>query len=177
MQSRCSCSPFLLVVGLFSFSAALHGGDARTANVYRLQNEQAIQVDGILDEAIWHQHETIGELIQAIPRSGEEPTERTDVRMAFDDNAVYIAVHCFDRLPEGIVAQEMSRDARLFNDDYIQLLLDTFHDGRNAYCFLTNPLGDARGRPNHGERPPRHELGQRLVRAGPGRRRRLDGRV
>ncbi|MDA0205055.1 MAG: carbohydrate binding family 9 domain-containing protein [Acidobacteria bacterium] len=141
MQSLSSCSPFLLVVGLFSFSATLHGGDARTAKVYRLQDEQTIQVDGILDEAIWQQHETIGELIQAIPRSGEEPSERTDVRVAYGDNAVYIAVHCFDRLPEEIVAQEMSRDATLFNDDYIQLLLDTFHDGRNAYYFQTNPLG------------------------------------
>lgn len=130
-----------MIAGLFSFSFALYGGDARTAHAHRLENEEIILVDGILDESIWQEQETIGELIQAIPRSGEEPTERTDVRVAYDANTIYIAIHCFDALPDRIVAQEMIRDARLFYDDYVQLMLDTFHDGRNAYYFQTNALG------------------------------------
>ena len=141
MRSQSRFSLLAAVVGWFVFSLALYAGDARRTTVYHMQDEETIQLDGILDERIWREQPTIGGFIQAEPRSGEDPSEQTEVRVAYDENALYIAVHCFDSSPEKILAREMSRDARMFYDDNIQILIDTFDDGRNAYYFQTNALG------------------------------------
>ena len=141
MRSQSRFRLFAAVAGWFVFSLALYAGDARRTTVYHLQDGETIQLDGYLNERIWREQPTIGGFIQAEPRPGEDPSEQTEVRVAYDENALYIAVHCFDSSPEKILAREMSRDARLFNDDNIQILIDTFDDGRNAYYFQTNALG------------------------------------
>ncbi len=102
---------------------------------------EQIRIDGILNEAVWREGPTIGELVQTEPRPGEPPSEPTEIRLSFDQQALYIAVYCLDSLPEALVAKQMSRDARLFSDDNIEILIDTFHDRRNAYFFSTNPIG------------------------------------
>jgi hypothetical protein len=54
---------------------------------------------------------------------------------------LYIAVICYDRDGAGILASDRRRDSTLANDDMLSLVIDTFHDHRNAYLFRTNPLG------------------------------------
>ena len=68
-------------------------------------------------------------------------SEATRVWVAYTKDALYIAVRCDDRQPDRIVATEMLRDGFLMSDDNIEIVLDTFHDRRNAYYFATNPAG------------------------------------
>ncbi len=98
-------------------------------------------MDGILDEPVWRETDDIGEFIQNVPHSGEPPTEATQVWLAYSKDALYIAVRCHDRSPRQIVATEMRRDADLDDNDNIEIILDTYHDHRNAYYFATNPAG------------------------------------
>ncbi|MCP5115421.1 MAG: carbohydrate binding family 9 domain-containing protein, partial [bacterium] len=114
-------------------------GDARQATVFRVI--EAVRLDGVLDDDVWREAKAIGDFVQAEPHAGEPPTEATQVQLAFSEDALYIAVRCFDSAPETILATEMVRDARLYFDDSIELLLDTFHDRRNGYYFATNPAG------------------------------------
>lgn len=102
-----------------------------------------VRVDGRLDEEAWARAELISDFIQQEPRVGEPVTERTEVRVLVDDEALYFGVRCFDRDPSGIIARELRRDqSRSFApEDQFDIVLDTFHDHRNAYHFGINPLG------------------------------------
>jgi len=128
----------VLAAGLL-VAAGLEAGDARRADAVRVQEN--IRVDGVLDEAVWQQAPTIGDFVQSEPNPGQPPSEQTEVRVAYTDSALFIAVYSKDSEPGRILATEMARDGALYNDDNIQILIDTFDDGRNAYYFQTNPLG------------------------------------
>lgn len=100
-----------------------------------------IHLDGILDETAWLEPPSISSLTQVEPRPGEPPTEATRVWLAYTKDALYVAVRCEDRNPKQIVLTKMQRDSWLMDNDNIELVLDTYHDHRNAYFFSTNPAG------------------------------------
>lgn len=100
-----------------------------------------IRVDGRLDEAAWEQADVADDFIQQEPRVGQPMTERTEVRVLLDEAAIYFGVVCFDSEPARIIARELRRDNSLGGDDRFEIVLDTFHDHRNAFHFVINPLG------------------------------------
>ena len=100
-----------------------------------------IDIDGLLNEPDWKGMPLISNLTQVEPRSGEAPSEATKVWIAYSKDALYIAVQCDDSNPSQIVATEMRRDAMLMDNDNIEIILDTYHDHRNAYFFSTNAVG------------------------------------
>ena len=114
-------------------------GPTRSAKVTRVTS--TIAVDGSLDEAPWRRAPTIGELVQRIPRAGTKPTMRTDVRLLYDQNNLYVGVMCYDPEPDRVLASEMQRDAQMRADDRVSIILDTFGDQSNAFYFSTNPNG------------------------------------
>ncbi|MAF64853.1 MAG: hypothetical protein CMJ84_04245 [Planctomycetes bacterium] len=103
-------------------------------------------IDGLLDDALWQSCEPLTGLRQVEPVAGGDPSETTDVRIACDSRALYLAIRCNDRDPAGIRATQRMRDARLNPDDRIELLFDTFLDRRNAFWFQVGAggsIGDA----------------------------------
>ncbi|MFQ5663434.1 MAG: DUF5916 domain-containing protein [Terriglobia bacterium] len=78
--------------------------------------------------------------IQRAPSDGQPSTQRTEVYLGYDDKNLYVVFVCFDNEPEKIRARMMPRE-RVFGDDIVEVMLDTFHDRRRAYGFLTNPFG------------------------------------
>ena len=111
----------------------------RSAVVTAITSE--IVIDGSLDEAAWRQAPTIGDLVQRIPVAGAAPTERTEVRLLYDEDNLYIGVMCHDTEPDRVLASQMARDASLNADDRLAIVLDTFRDQSNAFHFATNPAG------------------------------------
>ncbi len=105
-----------------------------------LLNEK-ITLDGAMNEAVWSRATSLGEILQREPKPGISATERTEVKMFADKNHLYIGVICHDSEPDKVVGTQMARDAELEVDDSIAILLDTFHDRRNAFYFATNPAG------------------------------------
>ena len=127
------------IVFVFAFSVQLHAEEIPDAVVRKISEE--IKVDGVLEESAWKEPPSIGNFTQVEPRPFESPTEQTKVWLAYEKDALYIAVLCEDRNPERIVATEMGRDGMLEDDDSIEIVLDTYHDRRNAYYFSTNSVG------------------------------------
>lgn len=127
------------LLAVFIITTACRAGDARHAKAIR--TTEHIVIDGVLDEQTWTQNPDIGPFVEREPRSGAEPTEQTKVWVAYDNNALYIAVRCLDDHPEKIVAKQMIRDGRMRDDDQLEVLIDTFNDGHSAYYFATNPAG------------------------------------
>jgi hypothetical protein len=129
----------LCLLLLLAAAAPLCAGDAREASAIRIS--EPVKLDGVLNERVWRENPTIGDFVQAEPRSGEPPSEATKVWVAYTKDALYIAARCDDRQLGRIVVTEMARDGSLTGNDSIELVLDTFHDRRNGYYFATNPAG------------------------------------
>ena len=98
-------------------------------------------IDGILDEPFWLEIEPVTDFRQRVPVDGAPSSERTELRVAFDDNNLYFAVVLHDSDPSGIRRSILHREGRIDQDDNIRIGLDTYHDRRNAYIFEINPFG------------------------------------
>jgi hypothetical protein len=109
--------------------------------IHALRVTEAIKIDGKLSELAWSQAEVANDFRQQEPTEGSPATEKTEVRLLFDEKNIYISIHAFDAEPSHINARELVRDADFSNDDTIAILLDTYHDRRNAYRFTVNPRG------------------------------------
>jgi hypothetical protein len=136
----------LLVCCLRSSEASASGSGGRglpdeLAKAVLTRTTSHISIDGVLDEPDWKSAPTVGEILQREPHQGEAASERTEVRLIYDGQNLYIGVICFDSDPKRIIGTQMSRDADLSADDRIEILIDSFHDRRNAFYFATNPLG------------------------------------
>src|SRR5207244_5686531 len=77
---------------------------------------------------------------QERPTEGAPASERTEVRVLFDDKNIYFGIRAFDSEAAHINARDLVRDSNFPNDDKVEILLDTYHDGRNAFRFAVNPL-------------------------------------
>jgi len=98
------------------------------------------RIDGRLDDPVWAAAEPVTQLAQQTPNDGDSATERTEVRVAYDDDALYVAARMFDREPGRIDARLGRRDAGTQSDDF-EVAIDSYHDHRTAFFFQTNPLG------------------------------------
>ena len=100
-----------------------------------------INIDGLLNEPDWLEAQPVGEILQRDPHPGEKATEKTELKLLYDDENLYIGVSCYDSEPHKVIGTQMERDADLSADDRIEILIDSFHDRHNAFYFSTNPLG------------------------------------
>ena len=135
-----------LLVFVYGLSAACvwaqteSGQDLVRSHAVEIISDE-VTIDGILDEAVWKSTSTIGDLIQREPKTGQAPSERTEVYLLRDANHLYIGIEAYDSEPDKMVGSNMTRDASTRSQDTLQIILDTFHDQRNAYYFATNPSG------------------------------------
>ncbi|MGD8278361.1 MAG: DUF5916 domain-containing protein [Gemmatimonadota bacterium] len=104
-----------------------------------VRTDEAIVLDGRLDESLWAASPSAPRLTQTDPDEGAPPTERSDVRIAFDADALYIGAFLYDRGP--IKTRLARRDASPFDADWFAVSLDTYHDHLTAYRFGVNPSG------------------------------------
>ena len=98
-------------------------------------------LDGRLDEAVWEAATPATEFVQIEPVLGAAPSEATEVRVLYDADNLYIGARLYDHDPAHIVRNVMVRQPRLFGEDRLHVILDTFHDRRNGYYFEVNPNG------------------------------------
>ncbi|MGE0552489.1 MAG: DUF5916 domain-containing protein [Gemmatimonadales bacterium] len=98
-------------------------------------------IDGRLDDSVWTMGEVLGDFRQREPREGAPATERTEVRLLTDGEALYVGAWLYDRNPGGIVPGEKLRDVTLSNSDYFAIIFDTYFDRQNGFVFGTTPAG------------------------------------
>jgi hypothetical protein len=99
------------------------------------------RIDGKLDEPVWQEANLLENFVQIEPESGKLAVEKTEVRVGYDSDNIYFGVRCYDSQPNRLVAGSRSADAYLAADDTISIILDTFHDRRNGFLFILNPIG------------------------------------
>src|SRR5437016_12785953 len=109
--------------------------------VHTIRTTDPIKIDGTLDEPSWSLVQPATDFLQQQPNEGAPASERTEVRVLFDDKNIYFGIRAFDSDAKHINARELVRDADFSNDDSVSIVLDTYHDRRNGFRFVVNPLG------------------------------------
>jgi len=130
-----------LALTLACLPAVLHAQtpQARTGSA-AVTNTPPI-IDGRLTDAAWRSATVLADFTQREPQEGRAVSERTEVRLLTDGEALYVGAWLYDRDATGMVAGEKIRDVTLTNSDYFGILLDTYKDRQNGFLFATTPAG------------------------------------
>jgi hypothetical protein len=101
------------------------------------------KIDGVLDEAFWQKAPRSGGFTQFQPNEGEPASESTFVRVAYDDEALYVGLEMYDSEPDKIINRLTRRD-RWIEGDIVHVMFDSHHDHQTAYCFSLYASGTQR---------------------------------
>ena len=116
--------------------------------------DQSPKIDGELDEAAWQKAPAATDFIQNFPNYGIPALAKTEVRILYDNSAIYIGAYLYDQ-PDLIEKQLTARDEELQkNVDYFSVFLDTYNDKQNGFQFLVTSMNvqtDARLGPGLGD--------------------------
>ena len=121
-------------------SAQTQTQSAPRSTATAVRKDGAILIDGRLDEPAWAKAPVSKQFTQSYPNPGR-PDTTTQVRVLYDDDAIYVGVRALDPHPDSIAAQLARRDASGIYSDWIHVIIDSYHDRRTAFRFTVNPKG------------------------------------
>jgi len=116
-------------------------GDTPVLRALRLELGEELTIDGSLDEDAWQRAQPTADFRQSEPQTGTAATERTEVRIVFNSDSLYIGVALYDSEPNNLLGNQMVRDGALSADDRFMWMLDPFFDQSSGYFFEINPAG------------------------------------
>lgn len=131
---------FLLLFGSPFFCIAQSEGPLRLPAI---RTQQKIKIDGLLSEPAWKDAAVMNNLIEFRPKIGapEDPANRTETYLMYDDEGIYFAGYCHERNKDSIISELRGRDGFGAND-YIGIIFDTYHDKINAFEYFVTPLNE-----------------------------------
>ena len=100
----------------------------------------APRLNGKGTDPAWQRAPVIDQFLEYEPNSGAQPRFRTELRVLYDDKYLYVLGRMYDPAPDSIVSLLSRRDVRT-ESEQLKLVIDSYHDGRTAYQFATNPAG------------------------------------
>ncbi len=148
MKKFCTVFVLQIVVALttvFAFEPADEDSSSSSPPVQQRKIVEAVRtttplmVDGLLNEEIWQRPGITG-FTQKDPNEGMEATQKTEVWVAYDDAALYVAARMYDTSPDSIVSRIGRRDADI-NADWFYVGIDSYHDRRSGFFFGVYPSG------------------------------------
>jgi hypothetical protein len=135
----------VLVAGAPAFAAEPPPGpEYHSARATRIEASQAPIIDGDLTDPIWANADVIDGFHQESPNVGEPSTERTVVRVLYDEDNLYISIYAYDERPDDIVVRAMARDGDMAVSDNLRVMLDPGPTRRNGYSFQVSAAGGRR---------------------------------
>ena len=113
------------------------------ATVRAVRLVEPLRLDGALDEPVYRDVPSLSDFIQTEPDEGALATEKSEAWVLFDDSHFYISFRCWAADPEAeLVANDMRRDSYgVASGEFVDLIFDTFYDGRNSVNLTVNPIG------------------------------------
>jgi hypothetical protein len=97
-------------------------------------------LDGRTDDPAWASAQVIDQFLEYDPNEGKESRFKTEVRVTYDDRYLYVLARMYDPAPDSIVSALSRRDVRT-NSEQLKLVIDSYHDKKTAFQFITNPAG------------------------------------
>jgi len=115
-------------------------GGPPSVTAVRVPEQPTLDGD-VLGDPVWQQAVPVSSFWQERPDEGEPASERTEVRLVYTADTLFIGVVCYDREPDAIIVSDSRRDAPLDDTDSFQVIFDTYRDNLNGFVFGTNPAG------------------------------------
>lgn len=110
--------------------------------VVAFKTDTSVVIDGSLDEAVWQYAAVVSDFGEIDPVQGGVPRQSTIVKLLYNKDYLYVAAICRDSVGRrGLRVPNFQRDFNPPDHDHIAILIDEFHDARNAMAFLVNPYG------------------------------------
>jgi hypothetical protein len=128
----------LLVLVLLTAKAQDDYVEKKIYNTKKI-SEQTPRIDGLIDDQAWNIVEWSGGFIQRSPNDGEAPSQKTEFKILYDDNNLYILIRAFDTEPEKIVERKSRRDG--LDGDWVEVNIDSYFDKRTAFSFTASVSG------------------------------------
>lgn len=129
----------LILILLISIGAETSFSQTALRSINALRVEQAPKIDGNLNDSCWTFAEIAGDLIQNQLSPGSPSYKKTEVKITYDDDAIYIGAMLYDS-PDSILGELSTRDNEA-NADLFGVLFDTYNDDINAYGFFLTGAG------------------------------------
>jgi hypothetical protein len=140
----------VLLASLAATAPALAQTQARDFTTYRpstpathIAASEAPNIDGDISDAVWKKAPLIDEFYQLEPNEGRPTTDRTEVRVLYDENNIYFSIMAYED-PKIILGRVKSRDGNIDVDDVFRVYLDPNMTRRNGYEFEVSPVGARR---------------------------------
>ncbi len=126
---------------ILMFCILLYGYGFATLRLNIYQTDKGPVVDGKLNDSVWEKATFFDNFKMVEPKTGVEPSERTELKILTTKSALYLGIRCFDRDSSKISITTLDYDNKNRASDVIKILLDPFLDRRNAYIFFVNAGG------------------------------------
>jgi len=131
---------FAVIILISSFTANALNNDKKSLEVTKVS--ESPKVDGILNETAWKNASVANDFLQYEPYNGKEPSLPTEVKIIYDDQAIYFGATMYDSNPDSIIKDLGVRDSFTgLNSDLFTVLISTFNDGVNAVEFMVSASG------------------------------------
>ncbi|MEO5817506.1 MAG: DUF5916 domain-containing protein [Gemmatimonadaceae bacterium] len=105
-----------------------------------VRTSESVVLDGRLDEGAWRTAPRTSAFTQTDPGDGAQPSERTEIAIIYDENAIYVGARMFSA--RGTVSSRLGRrDSELNDSDWLTVVFDSYHDHQGGYRFRINPSG------------------------------------
>ncbi len=134
----------LLILSLILFCFTSGYSQETKKTITASSTDLPVKKDGLLTESAWKAAVPVSGFTQRELQEGEKATEKTEVRVIYDKENIYVGIKCYDSEPDKIINKELKRDGSISSDDNVAIVLDTYRDFRSGFYFETNPNG-ARG--------------------------------
>ncbi len=133
---------FLMMIWIVVFANISFADDLtdEKLTVKAIRLNESVIVDGVLSESVWQNGHGVNKFRQRDPIEGAEPSEKTEVRVAYDDQAIYVGARMYDSAPDSIIARLARRDADV-SSDYIAFFIDPYYDRRSGFYFALTAAG------------------------------------
>jgi hypothetical protein len=102
--------------------------------------DEQIKFDGIVDDPAWRKIEPL-QMVMHIPTFGNQPTEKSEIFVCYDNTYLYIGARLFDSNPADMLISSRKRDEMQVQSEQLMLIFDTFNDKENGLGFATTPTG------------------------------------
>jgi hypothetical protein len=145
---------FLLAIAfLWAHAGFSNNKKDRDFGVQVFESVKVISLDGSIEDEEWSDAVLVEGFVQQMPKEGMPATNRTEVKVKYDENFLYIAAKLYHKEGEGYVVSSLKRDFRFYENDAFGVTLGPYDDGNNGFMFAVNPYNvQMEGLIHHGDR-------------------------
>jgi len=131
-----------ILIGLLVFAICIDvNGQSEVSSVIATRVDSDVKIDGSLDEAAWETAPIISNFLQFEPKPGRQPSHQTEIKIIYDDKAIYIGAFMRDAAPDSISLQLSERD-QIGVVDWFGFSVDSYQDGQNGSGFFVTASGN-----------------------------------